>query len=671
MRCGLLLLALVCLVCLIAAADGGRSWRRNGRCRRPKLENGVARMRSRGRVARYRCYRGFTLYPGRFNTCVRRKWLEPHSVCVKAGCEAPPEIPHGQQEELLNGGVITFTCSPGFELSGHASMYCNGLQWNGTVPTCEPESLANGVQTQVECDFEDDLCGWTHGEAAEFQWTRHSGRTPSTDMFTGPSYDHTLGEGQRGNYMYIEASDPRVENDTARLFSPVFAASQSLDACFSLWYHMWGSSLGAIRVYILPVDESFDQLDGPAWERTHSMGNRWINKIIPIPEQTAHFQVVVEGVRGENYMSDAAIDDVALRHGDACTPPARPPLLPSAPIDATDDEANSCEGRCGERRDPAVFCSCTDDCQLDGGCCNDYYRVCLEEDGVADGKQNTHGGRIRCPAHLYHNHNNHNNDHNNNHNRRPNNDHCGPDNHYNQHYNHDHGRNHTTNPNNHNHNNIQTNNNEDNYQSDNNAKDNHHYHNHNNDDSGTYETGNRGAYDHHNPYNNHESCAPSATPSASPPITSAAPPTSTETPNELPPPIPSGEGGNALPQLGGQPAAVSSRSSAGLPMYAIAAIACGVLLVAAVLSALAGRRYCRPRQASRLSDADELETLFTGLDADPTIDCRPQTREAPVPKRPAPSPPPAGRARADSADLGEFTVEDIGDDSETTRLTGN
>ena len=47
--------------------------------------------------------------------------------------------------------------------------------------------------------------------------------------------------------MYIEASDPRVENDTARLFSPVFAASQSVDACFSLWYHMWGSSLGENR----------------------------------------------------------------------------------------------------------------------------------------------------------------------------------------------------------------------------------------------------------------------------------------------------------------------------------------------------------------------------------------------------------------------------------------
>ena len=42
----------------------------------------MARTRSRGRVVRYRCYRGFTLYPSRFNTCVRRKWLEPHSVCV-------------------------------------------------------------------------------------------------------------------------------------------------------------------------------------------------------------------------------------------------------------------------------------------------------------------------------------------------------------------------------------------------------------------------------------------------------------------------------------------------------------------------------------------------------------------------------------------------------------
>ena len=28
---------------------------------------------------------------------------------------------------------------PGFTLSGHQVMYCNGLQWNGTVPNCERE----------------------------------------------------------------------------------------------------------------------------------------------------------------------------------------------------------------------------------------------------------------------------------------------------------------------------------------------------------------------------------------------------------------------------------------------------------------------------------------------------------------------------------------------------
>ena len=77
----------------------------------------------------------------------------------ETGCEAPPEVPHGQQNELLNGGVITFTCSAGFELSGHATMYCNGLQWNGTAPTCErkaaPAADAPGsVLALLLCDVE-------------------------------------------------------------------------------------------------------------------------------------------------------------------------------------------------------------------------------------------------------------------------------------------------------------------------------------------------------------------------------------------------------------------------------------------------------------------------------------------------------------------------------------
>ena len=58
--------------------------------------------------------------------------------CVsETGCPPPADVIHGQRTELLQGGVVSFKCSPGFELSGHAVMYCNGLQWNGTEPSCQ------------------------------------------------------------------------------------------------------------------------------------------------------------------------------------------------------------------------------------------------------------------------------------------------------------------------------------------------------------------------------------------------------------------------------------------------------------------------------------------------------------------------------------------------------
>ena len=119
---------------------------------------------------------------------------------------------------------------------------------------------------------------------------------------------------------------------------------------------------------------------------------------------------------------------------------------------------------------------------------------------------------------------------------------------------------------------------------------------------------------------------------------------------------------------------MTSRSGAGLPMYAIAAIACGVLVVAAVLSVLAGRRYCRsPRRGNRLDgDADSL-VFFEQPDADPTLDLRIQSRAESRPARKAPRAPDGARQRPDSAELREFNLEQIADEdaSETARLTGN
>ena len=59
------------------------------------------------------------------------------------------------------------------------------------------------------CSFEmEDICGYEQSQTDEFDWSRRSGSTPSTN--TGPS---SAFNGQF--YMYIETSDPRRLNDTA------------------------------------------------------------------------------------------------------------------------------------------------------------------------------------------------------------------------------------------------------------------------------------------------------------------------------------------------------------------------------------------------------------------------------------------------------------------------
>ena len=52
---------------------------------------------------------------------------------------------------------------------------------------------------QTWCDFESpDLCGWTQDPHHNFDWSRRNFQTPSGNIGTGPSFDHTLGPGRGG-----------------------------------------------------------------------------------------------------------------------------------------------------------------------------------------------------------------------------------------------------------------------------------------------------------------------------------------------------------------------------------------------------------------------------------------------------------------------------------------
>lgn len=70
---------------------------------------------------------------------------------------------------------------------------------HNAVPTLPPTTPAITTTPTVpppgsyDCDFEKDFCTWTQDSSDSFNWTRHHGKTSSTD--TGPTTDHTLKTG--------------------------------------------------------------------------------------------------------------------------------------------------------------------------------------------------------------------------------------------------------------------------------------------------------------------------------------------------------------------------------------------------------------------------------------------------------------------------------------------
>ncbi|XP_028175862.1 MAM and LDL-receptor class A domain-containing protein 1-like [Ostrinia furnacalis] len=348
-----------------------------GQCVVPRLANGRLRWRSRSKLIRFSCNYGFELVGSRYATCRNAQWDTPKPTCVKPGCPVP---------QLTNGLVITsrsdaflvFFCLPGFKLVGTTAMYCDGKSWNTTMPSCVDSAMVS----KTSCDFEDpDLCGWIQDSLHDFDWERLNRKTPSSFMNTGPSFDHTIGKGGAGYYMYIESSS-RLENETARLISPIYDMEIAKDGCFSFYYHMFGRYLGGLRVYQKPDNIPLQtMLKLPEetrkkyvlFEQWGDQGDFWYRGVSQLHDFNDNFQIVMEGIRGKRFTSDIAIDDVAILQGENCTIAKRnmvtppPAMLPS-----------TCEGRCGSGNLALIGCSCAYTCLVSYNCCPDYFEVCLD-----------------------------------------------------------------------------------------------------------------------------------------------------------------------------------------------------------------------------------------------------------------------------------------------------
>ncbi|CAC5390031.1 unnamed protein product [Mytilus coruscus] len=160
-------------------------------------------------------------------------------------------------------------------------------------------------ETSIACDFEDNEVGCIFENDLsydDFDWRRQSGRTSSSG--TGPK----IGAASGSNYMYTEASSPRVEGDFAVLETQNYKLKDSA-YCLTLSINMRGQP---------------GQLVISAKERTGNwrfkvsylghQGDNWFFANIDIP-QISDPVIAITGFIGSTSKGDIAVDNLVLTKG--------------------------------------------------------------------------------------------------------------------------------------------------------------------------------------------------------------------------------------------------------------------------------------------------------------------------------------------------------------------
>ncbi|XP_031555405.1 MAM and LDL-receptor class A domain-containing protein 1-like isoform X2 [Actinia tenebrosa] len=159
------------------------------------------------------------------------------------------------------------------------------------------------------CDFEIDRCLWTTDPQNTYRWRRKKGSTPSVK--TGPSGDITKDLSETGFYVYAEASGPAPRKAT-ELRSPVFTANSG--RCLQFAYHMYGSTMGSLKVYVIDIHTGTKNM---IFTKSGNQGQQWYRKSVTVTSPN-DYKVVFEVIKGSDYASDVALDDMLLEDG-GCT----------------------------------------------------------------------------------------------------------------------------------------------------------------------------------------------------------------------------------------------------------------------------------------------------------------------------------------------------------------
>jgi len=208
------------------------------------------------------------------------------------------------------GSATTPTCSDGIQNGDETGVDCGGSSCSpcNTQTTC-----TGGVSSFPYTEgFEASLGQWTQDTSDNFNWTRKSGSTPSSN--TGPS------SASAGTYYaYMESSAPNYSTKRAILNSPCFDLSGKTQATISFKYHMYGAS--AMGSLALEASTNNGSTWVSIWNKSGNQGNSWKTASVNMDSYAGNTVILrFNGITGTTWQGDMAVDALNLSTSGGGTP---------------------------------------------------------------------------------------------------------------------------------------------------------------------------------------------------------------------------------------------------------------------------------------------------------------------------------------------------------------
>lgn len=190
-------------------------------------------------------------------------------------------------------------------------MPTNGVDSGGGNPDPDPDPdpvCSSTVDSFPYSQSFESGVAWTQASGDDGNWVRDASGTPSSN--TGPS------SGAEGSYyMFLEASSNSStgqigSNATAILESPCFNLSNESEASFNFQNHMYGTSVGSLRVEVSTDGITWASL----WNLSGNQGNQWNTVAVSLNSYVGASAVRIRfvGTTGTSWSSDIAIDALSL-----------------------------------------------------------------------------------------------------------------------------------------------------------------------------------------------------------------------------------------------------------------------------------------------------------------------------------------------------------------------